>query len=188
MYIANPLDIDLKKIETIKYNVTKDKFKIVCTSGKIIKSIVEKIATKLYNVDKRFYIECYMPAWNYYKDGRDNTPNIYWGERDKTNNDINSGKKNRDELFKIMSSSLCILYPSDTPETYGNVFPESQLFGIPTITNDVKNSTTREHLTEWQILENNNDVDGFVDKILQLHNNTIDLSQILRNKDIYLSR
>lgn len=185
IYIPNPLDIDLEKIETIKNNVTKDKFKIVCTSGKIIKDIVEKIATKLYNIDKGFYIECYMPTWNDYQNGRDNIPNIYWGERDETNTDINSGKKNRDELFEIMTSSLCILYPSNTPETYGNVFPESQLCGIPTITNDVKNSTTREHLTDWQILENYNDVDGFVNKILQLHNNTVDLSQILHNKDNY---
>jgi len=183
--IYNPLEIDMEKMNIWKKNIARDKFKIVCTSGKIIKNTVEKIAAQLYDIDKRFYIECYMPFWNDWQSAKSSSPNIYWGERNKKEKNIDSGKKNRDELLKTMVSSLCIIYPSHSSETYGYVFPESQLCGVPIITNDVKNSTTKEHLTDWQILPGNASADKFVEKILELHFGKVDVSKILKNVGKY---
>lgn len=126
--INNPF-LDENVLRDYKY----DKFKIVSFAAKTNFNKLFNIFNILYKLDNRYKLYITSPKYRDISNLKTNNKNI-----------INLNSLKHAEMLHFLKDSLVFLYPTNFCESYGCVFDECLYYGVPIVTDYVKDSRINE--------------------------------------------
>lgn len=128
-------------------------------SGKPDHKTLRGIMKRLIRRDSRFKLHICAAKWRRDANNGDVPNTIYHGNIPHT------------KVIQLISTSFVQINPTKSIETFGYSFAESNVLGVPVITNHVHDSTPEEMLRHWNrnIVLPSLDVWPFVESILKLH-------------------
>lgn len=131
----------------------------IMVSGKPHHATLKTIAARLYEIDKRFQMHICASKWR--TDANKGT----------IRNALYHGNLKREEFWAIFASCFVQLNPTESIETFGYSFAESNMLGIPVVTNHLPDSTAEEFLnhSSFNTILPDLRADAFVDAIVSLH-------------------
>ena len=136
----------------------------IMASGKPDHKILRSIMKRLVRLDSRFRIHLCAAKWRHDEESSGSIPNaVYHGNLQHT------------KVLKLLSSCFVQLNPTKSIETLGYSFAESNVLGIPVVSNRVRDSTTDEMLSHWNenVILPNLDVRHFVRSVLNIHRRAV---------------
>ena len=160
--IYNPFRENTDWYDQLRKHANVNVFHIIAT-GKPDHKTLRSIMKRLVRADSRFKVHLCAAKWR--RDASSgNIPNaIYHGNIEHT------------KVLKLLSTCFVQVNPTKSVETFGYSFAESNVLGIPVVSNHVRDSTTEEMLSHWNenVILPNLDVRNFVKSILNIHHRAV---------------